>query len=42
VVAINTDQHAPVFAAADYGIVGDVHDVLPRLIDAVRGVLQKK
>ena len=42
VVAINNDPHAPFFAAADYGIVGDVHDVLPRLIDAVRGVLQKK
>ncbi len=42
VVAINTDMHAPVFDVADYGIVGDVGQVLPRLNDAVREFLKKK
>lgn len=36
IVAINTDKDAPIFEAAQYGIVGDAMKVLPRLIDAVR------
>ena len=36
IVVINTDQEAPFFKAADYGIVGDAFEVLPRLTEAVK------
>ncbi|MFT4733358.1 MAG: electron transfer flavoprotein alpha subunit [Algoriphagus sp.] len=36
IVVINTDPEAPFFKAADYGIVGDVFDVLPKLTAAVK------
>jgi electron transfer flavoprotein alpha subunit len=38
IVAINTDKEAPIFEAADYGIVGDAMQVLPKLIEAVKEV----
>jgi len=36
VIAINEDAEAPIFKAADYGIVGDVLEVLPVLIEELR------
>jgi electron transfer flavoprotein alpha subunit len=37
VVAINTDENAPIFRFADYGIVGDALEVLPAITKALRG-----
>lgn len=36
IVVVNTDPEAPFFKAADYGIVGDAFEVLPRLTEAVK------
>jgi electron transfer flavoprotein alpha subunit len=36
IIAINKDPNAPIFEFADFGVVGDVHQVVPKLTELVR------
>jgi len=41
IFAINRDENAPIFEAADYGIVGDLYQVVPVLVEEVKKALKR-
>jgi electron transfer flavoprotein alpha subunit len=36
IIAVNKDEEAPIFHIADLGVVGDLHKVLPKLVEEIK------